>query len=337
VKKYSEDTGSVATGGEYTVQKNGQMVPEFEKAAFTLKPGESDIIKTAYGYHVIQVMKHEDARLKPFDEVKGEIAEKVKAQRVSNLMQQISDKAQQDLQKDPTHPEKVAAQYNMQVVRADGYEPGKPAPEIGVNNDFDQSVAGLKKGEVSQPVALPGNKIALAVVTDVIPARPATFDEVKDKVRDAVVQGRLTKAVQDHAKELVDKAKAMGGDLAKAAKSMGLEVKTSAEFNRAGTVEGLGMASYFGEAFSAPDGTVFGPILMPGDTVVAKVISHSPADMSKLPEQRAQIRDEIKNQKSRDRNSLFEAGLRDQLIKQGKIKINQEILQRIITNYRTNG
>jgi peptidyl-prolyl cis-trans isomerase D len=337
VKKYSEDTGSVATGGEYTVQKNGQMVPEFEKAAFTLKPNESDVIKTAYGYHVMQVMKHEDARLKSFEEVKGDIATQIKNQKVNAIMQQISDKAQSALQKDPLHPEQVAAQFNMQVVRADGYEPGKPAPEIGTNSDFDQSLTGLKKGDVSQAVALPGNKIALAVVTDVIPARPSTYEEVKDKVRDTVVQGRLTKAVQDHAKELADKAKAMGGDLEKAAKSMGLEVKTSAEFNRSGTVEGLGTAGYFQNAFFSPDGAIIGPILMPDATVVAKVVAHVPADMSKLPEQRVQIRDDIKQQKGRDRNSLFEAGLRDQLIKSGKIKIHEDVVQRIVANYRTAG
>jgi peptidyl-prolyl cis-trans isomerase D len=335
VKKYSEDTGSVANGGEYTVQRNGQMVPEFEKAAFTLKPGESDLIKTAYGYHVIQVMKHEDARLKPFEEVKGEIAAQMKNQEVSAKMQQISDKAQAALQKDPLHPEKVAAEYNMQLVRADGYEPGKPVPEVGTNSDFDQSLSGLKTGEVSQAVALPGNKIALAVVTGVVPARPMTYDEVKDRVRDTVVQGRLTKAVQDHAKELADKAKAMGGDLEKAAKSMGLEVKTSATFTRAGNVEGVGTASYFQNGFLSPDGTILGPILMPDATVVAKVIQHVPADMSKLAEQRTQIRDDIKSQKGRDRNSLFEAGLRDRLIKEGKIKIHQDAVQRIIANYRT--
>ena len=48
-----------------------------------------------------------------------------------------------------------------------------------------------------------------------------------------MVQNRSTAAVQKHAKELIEKAKAMGGDLAKAAKSMGLEVKTSDEFDRA--------------------------------------------------------------------------------------------------------
>ena len=45
-------------------------------------------------------------------------------------MQQASDKAQAALQKDPAHPEKVAADFNMQLVRADNVEPGKPIPEL---------------------------------------------------------------------------------------------------------------------------------------------------------------------------------------------------------------
>ena len=61
----------------------------------------------------------------------------------------------------------------------------------------------------------------------------------------------------------MEKAKAMGGDLAKAAKSMGLEVKTSDEFARTGTVEGLGSASYVADGFNKPDGTVFGPLGTP--------------------------------------------------------------------------
>src|SRR5262249_44620946 len=64
VKKYSEDTASVPNGGEYTIQRNGQMVPEFENAAFTLKPGESSVVKTTYGYHIVQVMQHDPARVK---------------------------------------------------------------------------------------------------------------------------------------------------------------------------------------------------------------------------------------------------------------------------------
>jgi peptidyl-prolyl cis-trans isomerase D len=334
VKKYSEDTASVPNGGEYTVQRNGQMVPEFENAAFTLKPGESDIIKTTYGYHIVQVMQHDPARVKPFDEVKTQLAADWKKQRVSDLMQQISDKAQTALQKDPAHPEKVAAEYNMQLVQANNIEAGGPVPEIGVNPDFDQSISGLSKGKVSQPVALPGDKIALAVVTDVLPSRPATFQEVMGKVHDDMVQRRLEAAVQKHAKELADQAKSMGGDLAKAAKAMGLTVKTSEEIGRSGAIEGVGSANYVQEGFKVPAGTLLGAIPTPDGTVVAKVVSRVPADMSKLAEQRNTIRDELKSQKARDRNAVFEAGLRDALVKQGKIKIHQDVISRMIAQYK---
>jgi peptidyl-prolyl cis-trans isomerase D len=335
VKKYSEDPGSVSTGGVYSVQRNGQMVPEFENAAFTLKPGESALIKTTYGYHIIQVMQHDPARVKPFDEVKADLASQWTKQRVNNLMQQISDKAQAMLQKDPTHPEAVAAALNMQIVTANNVEAGKPVPGVGSNPDFDQAVSGAKKGEVTPAVAVAGDKIAVAEVTDVIPSRPATLDEVKDQVRDSIVQGRLAVAVQKHSQELVDKAKSMGGDLAKAAKSMGLDVKTSEDFNRNGSVKDLGSAAYLQEGFARPDGSIIGPISTPDATVVAKVIAHIAPDMSKLPAERAGIRDDLKSQKARDRNSLFEAGIRDQLAREGKVKIYQDVVQRLVSNYRT--
>jgi peptidyl-prolyl cis-trans isomerase D len=333
VKENSEDPGSKDKGGEYWISHDGQMVKEFEDASFRLKPGQSDLIKTSYGYHVFQVMEHQDAGLRTFAEVKGDLTSEWKKQRVSDLMQQASDKAQAALVKDPTNPEKIAADFNMQLVHAI-YTPGQPIPELGPSPDFDQAVSSLQKGQVSPPVAAT-NKIVFAVVTDAIPARPNTFEEVQNQIRDAMVQGRMAKATQDHARELADKAKAMGGDLAKAAKSMGLEVKTSNEFDRAGTIDGLGIASYVLEGFSRPDGTVFGPVGTPdGGTVVSKVIAHIQPDLSKLPEQRAAVRDEIKSQKARERNSLFEAGVKDALTKQGKIKIHQDVLSRLIANYR---
>ena len=334
VKKYSEDTGSVATGGVYSVQRNGQMVPEFENAAFTLKPGESALIKTTYGYHIIQVMQHDPARIKPFEEVKADLAAQWKKQRVNDLMEQISDKAQAMLQKDPAHPEKVAADLNMQLVKADNVEAGKPVPEIGPSPDFEQAISGLKKGEVTPAVAIAGDKVVVAEVTDVIPSRPATLDEVKDQVRNAIVQNRLAVLVQNHAKEFVDKAKSTG-DFAKAAKSMGLDAETSETFNRSGSVKDVGSASYLQDAFTRPDGSIIGPIATPDGTVIAKVVEHIQPDMSKLAAERSTIRDELKSQKARDRNSLFEAGVRDELARQGKIKIYQDVVNRLITNYKT--
>jgi peptidyl-prolyl cis-trans isomerase D len=336
-KANSEDPGSGANGGDLGDWiTHGQMVPEFDKAIFSLKVGEtSDLVKTMYGYHIVQVLAHQDAGVRTFAEVKGELTAQWKKQRVNDLVQEASDKAQGALQKDPAHPEKVAAQYNMQVVRVDNYTAGTPVADLGPSADFDQAVAGLKKGEVSQAISS-GTKLALAIVNDAIPAHPSSFEEVQGQIRDAIVQNRAIAAVQKHANELIEKAKAMGGDLSKAAKSMGLETKTSNEVDRAGNIEGIGMASYVSEGFNKPDGTVFGPVGVPdGGTIVAKVISHGAADLSQLAAQRNIIRDEIKSERARERNTLFESGVKDMLIKEGKIKIHQDVINRLIGNYRS--
>jgi len=336
-KENSEDPGSGANGGDLGDWiTHGQMVPEFDKAIFTLKPGElsPEPVKSMFGYHIIQTTARQEGGIRPFAEVRGELEAQAKKQRASDLVQLASDKAQAALQKDPTHPENVASQFSMQVVQVPGYTSGAAVPELGPNPDFDAVVAPLKKGEVSQAVTA-NNKIAIAVVNDVIPAHPSTFEEVQGQIRDLIINNRSNAALQKHANELVEKAKATG-DLAKAAKSMGLDVKTSNEVDRNGNIEGIGAASYINDAFSKLDGTVVGPIGVPdGGTIVARVLSHTAADPAQLAAQRSIIRDEIKSQRARERNTLFENGVKDMLVKQGKIKIHQDVINRLIANYRT--
>jgi len=64
------------------------------------------------------------------------------------------------------------------------------------------------------------------------------------------------------------------------------------------------------------------------------VLAHTPANMAELPAQRAGLRDEIKGRKARDRSTLFEAGIRETLLKQGKIKLHQDVINRLTANYR---
>lgn len=73
-KEYSEDPGSKDTGGNLGFFGKGEMVPEFEKAAFSLKVGEiSEPIKSEHGYHVILVNDKKEAKESSFDENKDKI------------------------------------------------------------------------------------------------------------------------------------------------------------------------------------------------------------------------------------------------------------------------
>jgi peptidyl-prolyl cis-trans isomerase SurA len=56
-KKYSDDRASAALGGDLGVQPRGTLVPEFEAAAYQLKPNEiSEVVKSEFGYHIIQLI-----------------------------------------------------------------------------------------------------------------------------------------------------------------------------------------------------------------------------------------------------------------------------------------
>lgn len=76
--KENSDCPSRTKGGELGFFYKGQMVPEFEEAAFSLNKGElSGIVKTKFGYHIIKVIDKKPSKQKDFSEVKDEIEEQL--------------------------------------------------------------------------------------------------------------------------------------------------------------------------------------------------------------------------------------------------------------------
>jgi peptidyl-prolyl cis-trans isomerase C len=81
-KKYSDDPGSKDRGGDLGYFSRGDMVPAFDKAAFSLDVGQtSDIVTTDFGYHIIQVQEKKAAGKMSLDEIKDDLREYLFQQR----------------------------------------------------------------------------------------------------------------------------------------------------------------------------------------------------------------------------------------------------------------
>lgn len=85
-KANSIDTGSAKNGGDLGFFSRGQMVPEFERAAFGLKKGEvSNPVKTQYGYHLIKVTGVKEGNIVEFDKIKQLLTQRLTAAKQKDL------------------------------------------------------------------------------------------------------------------------------------------------------------------------------------------------------------------------------------------------------------
>ena len=282
-KKNSDDPGSAAKGGDLGWIVRDQTVKAFEAAAFSLKPKElSGVIKTEYGFHILQVLEKEEAHVKPFTEVKDQIATELKRSRVFDTLQKTADQAHDELAKHPEQAAEIASRLDLNLVHADKVAAGSPIPEVGNNPELSDAVLSLQKGGVTPVVQAPGNKLIVAVVTEVIPEHPAELADVEGQIRERLIAQKTSDLIIRRGQEVYDKVKAAGGDLKAVAKQMGLEVKTTPPFSQDGSAEGIGTASMLQPAFEQPVGSVFGPVLMSDQRFICKIESRTPADVSKL-------------------------------------------------------
>jgi peptidyl-prolyl cis-trans isomerase D len=334
-KKYSDDKGNADKGGDLNWVVKGQMVPEFEAAAFALKPKEtSGIVTTQFGYHIIQVLEKDPAKVKPFEEVKDGLAADLRKQQVATKMQMLGDEIHDALEKNPGAAEEVARQYGAEVISVTDAKQGQPIPTLGSSPEVDGALASMQPNNVSQLLVLPANRLAVVILKSRTPARLPEFNEVADQVRQAAITAKAQQIAEGKAKEAAQRLRA-GEDIEKVAKSYKLDVATTNYFGRDdGNVQGLGPAAYVNDAFTQPDGSILGPTMIDNRDVVAKVIGKIEPDPSALGNERAALVEQIKSRKAQAREPLFMDSIFTQLERQGKAKMNRDAIARATATFQ---
>lgn len=327
-KKYSEDDATKPKGGDLGWIVEGQTVPEFQQAAFSLPKGSiSDLVKTQYGFHIIKVIDHEEAHTKSLDEVRSQILPVLLDQKSSEEANTISNQlAEAVRQSNRQSIDDLAQRFNLTVGETPAISAADPLLAFGNTNDIKAALFQLHPGEISLPLQAPQGYVIITP-KEILPAHQGTLAEVHDKVLADYQQSQSVTLAQAKAADLAKQAQS--GDFAKAAKSLGLNPVTPEAFARTGSVPDVGDAKLLSSAFSMSDGQVSAPLQVGGNWIVFRVVAHQPANPADLAQQSASIQTQLLQTKQTAAFEAFHDALIARLKAEHKITFNDDVMQRL--------
>jgi peptidyl-prolyl cis-trans isomerase D len=201
-KKYSDDKATAVKGGDLGCFSEGVMVKPFEQTAFALKKGEvSNLVKTRFGFHIIQVYDIKEARTKPLNEVKDKIVQKIKQEKAKEQALIMANRiyAEAILEKSL---KKAATKYQKEI-KETGYFSVNNWPSI-LPSKLKEEIINLKKEEITAP--LEGSKGYIIVqVLDQKPQRMPNFAEIKDKAKEDWIKEEAKKVAKKVAEDILSK------------------------------------------------------------------------------------------------------------------------------------
>ncbi len=336
-KKESDDTGSGQKGGELGWLVRGQTDPQFEAAAFALKPGQtSGIVTSQFGYHIIQANAYEPARVRPFEEVRAELLAEAQKETGGKALEAAIAEAHAEIARNPGQAEAIAKKHNLRYYLVEKAPNSGSLPELGPQPELSTAIyTATPKGGITgiSDIAKAG-KMAFAVVTDVIPTQPSEYKDVEKEATDRYTMAAAGKLVGDVAAEAVSLVKA-GQSLEAVAKQLNGKVGSSAPFSRTGTAEGLGPASFVQAAFAKKPGDVFGPVMSGTGSYVVRVKESIPANEANFEKQRQSIVQSLEQRQGQSVDALYRDSVVEEMTRRGKVKFNQPVIDRLMASFKS--
>lgn len=225
-KAYSQDERTREKGGDLGYLKRGQLQPQWEEVAFSLRPGEVALASTSQGFHLILVEEVKERETLPDAEARA--GQRLRGEKSRRLAQETAQKAWEDLSR--ASWAEVAQKYGVTSKESPLFTMKEPLPELGAQPQFNRAALQLKPREISRVVELPEG-FAILQGVERLPEHQPPLDQVKDKVREAVKRQQARKQAEQEAGRLLERL-GKGEPLSQVAAQVGLTVKESDFFTR---------------------------------------------------------------------------------------------------------
>ena len=291
-RQYSEDDGTKELGGDLGPISPGQMVPEFEGAAYALDQGEiSDPVSSMFGVHIIKATEKTGGTTQPLNEVRESIVD---------LLKQESADARASALAEAMAAEITTAADMDDAARRRGLEPqvtgfvspGEPILGLGFSSEVTARAFQLGQGQVAGPIQTPTGPAFVTVVGIQDPSIPP-LEEVEARVRDDVIRKKAFAAAQARAAEVATLLQT-ADDFTQAAETEELEVSTSDAIARGAAVPGVGLnAAVEAVAFSLSAGQTSDPVLTGNSAVILHVHERQEATAADFQATRETLRNDM--------------------------------------------
>jgi peptidyl-prolyl cis-trans isomerase D len=321
-KKYSDDPGSKDQGGELPMYPTSGLDPAYAQAAMALNPGQtSDLVRSKFGYHIIQTEQKEPAHTRPLAEAKTEIMPLLEQQKAAAAEQNYATALAADAAKNGL--DKAAAAKGLHVVTTgylakDGIVPGL-ADGSGLLTQAFTAAKDAPPASVST-----GDGFAVFQVLDIKSAHAPEFAEYKQHILDDYREQQVPQLLSSQLNKLDSLAKQLG-DLRKAAAQMNVPVKTSDLVGRDAQVPDLGAMSGPGEvAFSLTKGEISGPINAGRVGVVLNILDKQEPTAEDIAKNFNQTREDLLNTRHDEIFRMYVNSLTEKYQKAGAIRYSKQ-------------
>ncbi len=318
-KKDSDDPGSKDTGGELGFAQRGKMVPAFDTAIFTQKIGDIKIVKSQFGYHVVQVEERTPAHTQSLVEVeptiKAALLRQNEAQAEDNYARTLTSEAIKN------GLDKTAAAHNLALVTTPMVSREGIIPSLADSAQLLTRAFASKQGDPPQS-APTGEGYAIFQVTGITPAHAPAFADWKSHILDDYRDEQLPRLLGQKTNELSERAK-NENNLKQAAKEMGATLKTSDLVGLSDQVPDFGAVGQVApQLFDLSVGNISGPINAQRTGVVAKILEKQEPSAEEIQKNFDATKDALLQQKQGEAFNVFMSGVLDYYKKHNLIRFN---------------
>ena len=333
-KGNSEDPATAKNGGRVAglVKKSATNPDDPFQRTLEMEPGQvTDPIKYKNAYYIL---RRGESVPKTFEMAKPELLVSARNNRGYKIAQGIAQRAQdrlkatKDLQK---AAQEFAAEANMSpadMVRETPFvKPGDNVPNIGSSQQFEDGIAPLNNpNDVGDRTPIKDG-FAIPMLVEKRDPRIPEFDEVKDRIANAVKEEKAKSQLEQTAKDIIANAKTPA-DLKAAAQKYGLEAKAETNYKIGTALADLGSSTILDQPLnSAKAGEVISsPIFLNDNYLVVGVTRRTEADMAEFAKQRDTLMETAQTDR---KNQVFEdylAGVQQRMKQDGDIKVYNDVL-----------